>query len=103
MKRAATQSRRDFITKSCAAAGAALAMPYIIPSSALGKDGVVAPSERITLGAIGIGSRGTHVLRAMLQQPDVRCLAVCDLKTVRLKAAKAAADNTNGNFAAVSY
>ncbi len=103
MRKAANLNRRDFIARSCAAAGAALAAPTIIPSSALGKDGVVAPSERIKLGAIGIGGRGTHVLRAMLQQPDVRCVAVCDLKTSRLTAAKGAADKANGNEDCATY
>jgi uncharacterized protein GlcG (DUF336 family) len=35
-------------------AGAALAVPTIIPSSALGLDGAVPPSERIIVGGIGI-------------------------------------------------
>jgi len=42
-------SRRCFM-----AAGAAIAAPYIIPASALGKDGNIAPSNRITIGVIGI-------------------------------------------------
>jgi len=96
-------TRRAFITKGYAAASATLAMPYIIPSSALGKDGVVAPSERIILGAIGIGGRGTACFRAMLDQPDVQCAAVCDLKTGRLNAAKKAADQKNGNSECATY
>jgi hypothetical protein len=35
----------------------ALDFPTIIPSSALGKDGAVAPSERINIGVIGCGRR----------------------------------------------
>lgn len=96
-------TRRGFITRGCAAASATLAMPYIIPSSALGKDGVVAPSERIILGAIGIGGRGSADFRAMLDQPDVQCAAVCDLKAVRLNAAKKAADRKNGNSECATY
>ena len=45
-----TITRRQFLgTTGCALAAAAF--PTIIPASALGKDGSVAPSNRITLGA----------------------------------------------------
>lgn len=49
--------RRDFI-KKMAGAGMALGFPTIIPASALGKDGAVAPSERITFASIGLGTQG---------------------------------------------
>ncbi|MDP6526372.1 MAG: Gfo/Idh/MocA family oxidoreductase [Kiritimatiellia bacterium] len=103
MSKETVLSRRAFITKGCAAAGAALAMPTILSSSAWGKDGVVAPSERIVLGAIGIGGRGSSVFRAMLDQPDITCAAVCDLKTPRLAAAKKAADKRNGDSKCATY
>ena len=35
--------------------------PYIITSSALGKAGSVAPSNRITLGFVGLGQHGTRI------------------------------------------
>lgn len=60
-----------------AAIGAA-AFPHIIPSSALGKDGAVAPSNRITVGIIGTGNQGTNDLRAFLQDDRVQVVAVCD-------------------------
>ena len=44
--------RRQFV-KTMASAGTLLAAPHVIPSTALGKDGAVSPSERITLGGIG--------------------------------------------------
>ena len=71
--------------------------PQLIPGSALGADGVVAPSERITLGGIGIGNRGTYDLGCFLQQPDVQFIAVCDVKATRRKAVKAIADKKYGN------
>ncbi len=46
-------NRRQHITRRTflkSAAGAAAAFPYIVPSSALGNAGSVAPSERITIG-----------------------------------------------------
>ena len=52
--------------KSVAAAGTALFAPTIIPASALGRGGAVAPSERIVLGGIGLGARGEFDLKWML-------------------------------------
>ena len=51
-KKSVHVNRRGFL-KTAAAAGAALAGPYVLSSTVLGKDGAVAPSEKITLGAMG--------------------------------------------------
>ncbi|MEN6336022.1 MAG: twin-arginine translocation signal domain-containing protein, partial [Phycisphaerales bacterium] len=75
-------NRRRFL-KTAAQAGAMFAMPYVIPGTALGKSGSVAPSERIRLGGIGIGSRGTYDLGCFLHEPDVQFVAVCDVKANR--------------------
>ena len=56
-----TLTRRQFLTRGAMAAGA-VALPYYIPASALGRDGAVAPSERIVMGGIGIGGRGSYDL-----------------------------------------
>ncbi len=88
--------RRQFL-KTTAGVGAMLAVPQIIPASALGKDGAVAPSERIVLGGIGIGNRGTYDLGCFLQQPDVQFVAVCDVKEARRTAIKEMADQKYGN------
>lgn len=53
-----SMNRREFI-KNVARAGVAVGFPTIIPASALGKDGAVAPSERITMASIGLGTQGT--------------------------------------------
>jgi len=68
-------SRRNFLRG--AAAGAAF--PYIIPSSALGADGHVAPSNRIVMASIGTGGQGRHDTRALMSLPDVQYVAVCDV------------------------
>lgn len=39
----------------------------------------VAPSERITLGQIGLGSRGFNLLDAFLKHSDCQFVAVCDV------------------------
>jgi len=95
-ERAAHLNRRGFL-KTVVGAGALLAAPYVIPGSALGKDGGVLPSERITLGGIGIGNRGGYDLGCFLQEPDVRFLAICDVKAVRREAVKKLADTKYGN------
>jgi predicted dehydrogenase len=89
-------TRRAFFARS-AGAGAALALPTIIPASALGRDGAVAPSERIVLGAIGIGNRGSYVLGCFLDEADVQFVAICDVKAARREAVKKRADEKYGN------
>jgi predicted dehydrogenase len=84
-------TRRDLLKQS-AAAGAVLAAPWFVPASALGLGGKPAPSGRITLGVIGIGPRCTYDLRAMLQLPDVQCLAICDVQASRREAGKKLVD-----------
>ncbi|MCS7091699.1 MAG: Gfo/Idh/MocA family oxidoreductase [Verrucomicrobiota bacterium] len=68
-----------------------------MPASALGRGGAVAPSERIVMGAIGIGSRGLHVLRWMLPEKDVQFVAVCDVKRAARETAKQTIDQHYGN------
>ena len=69
-------SRRAFL-RSAAAAG--IAFPTIIPGSALGLGGKVAPSNRITLGVIGTGNQGFNDLRSFLKDDRVQIVAVCDV------------------------
>ncbi len=68
-------SRRFFLK---AATGAVL-FPQIIPSSALGLDGNVAPSNRIAMGFIGLGGRGSGGLRTFMACRDAQVVAVCDV------------------------
>jgi hypothetical protein len=78
-------------------------MPQIIPGTALGKNGAVAPSERIVLGGIGIGGRGGYDLGCFLHEPDVQFVAVCDVKANRRKAVKDMADTKYGNQDCATY
>ena len=57
----------------------AAAAPYIITSSALGGADRPAASERITLGCIGLGGRGTVNMETFLGQPEVQIVALCDV------------------------
>ncbi len=87
-------TRRDLLERSVGslAAGALLAAPTFVPSTALGDDKRPAPSGRINLGVIGIGPRGTYDLKAMLNLPDVQCIAICDVQASRRDAAKKLVD-----------
>jgi predicted dehydrogenase len=72
-------NRRKFLRKVTSAAIATTSFSYIVPASALGKGGRVSPSNRITMGFIGVGGMGTNNMRAFLNQPDVQVVAVCDV------------------------
>jgi len=89
-------NRRECL-KTAAAAGAACFMPTIVPARALGRSGAVAPSERIVVGAIGIGSRGDYDLNWMLKEADVQFVAICDARKVRREAVKQKIDKHHGN------
>jgi len=95
-------TRRKFL-KTALQAGAVFAAPQVIPSSVLGRDGTVSPSERIVLGAIGIGNRGTYVLGCFLHYADVQFVAVCDVKAKRREAVKNMADTKYNNKACSTY
>ena len=71
-----TISRREFLTRSAAAAGAALACPAMVPSSVFGAD---APSNRIAMGSIGVGGQGSGNMRGFNGQPGCEVIAVCDV------------------------
>src|SRR5678816_3302808 len=88
MKSASTSSRRQFLTQTASLVGGALAAPLIVPASALGRNGLKPPSERITMGFIGIGGQGgghllggawTYVAGGYAGRKDVQVLAVCDV------------------------
>ncbi|HPM83508.1 MAG TPA: Gfo/Idh/MocA family oxidoreductase [Candidatus Anammoximicrobium sp.] len=95
-------NRRRFL-KTAAQAGAILAMPHVIPATALGQGGRAAPSERIRLGGIGIGNRGSYVLGCFLHEPDVQFVAICDVKASRRQAVKQMADTKYGNQDCAMY
>ncbi len=73
-------SRRQFI----ALAGAAMAMPTIVPSSVFGQ-GKPAPSDRITLGVVGWGWQGPSDAKAFMALKDCQVVAICDLDKQHLE------------------
>jgi hypothetical protein len=101
-QKTADLNRRTFL-KRAVKFGALLAVPQVVPGSVLGLDGTVSPSERIVLGGIGIGNRGTYVLSCFLHYPDVQFVAVCDIKAQRRAAVKSIADTKYGNTDCATY
>ena len=99
---AAFIDRRSFLKQAALAAGA-VAVPTLIPGSALGLNGSVAPSERILVGGIGIGGRGSGDLNWLLPEKDVQFLAVCDAKKSARQAVKRTVDNRYGNTDCATY
>jgi len=88
-------TRRAFLR----AAASAVAVPYMITSSAPGADGTraggkgrTAPSERVNMGFIGLGGQGTghllggawtYVPGGYIARDDVQVVAVCDVRSER--------------------
>ena len=72
-------SRRRFLTHA-AAAGAVLAAPLVVPGRVLGRDGGVAPSNRVALAGIGIHNRGGYVVGCMMDEPVVQFVAIADVR-----------------------
>ena len=52
-------TRRSFIKRTAALGAGAAVFPMIVPASALGLGGATAPSNRLVMGCIGVGSQGT--------------------------------------------
>lgn len=98
METSLTMQRRDFIKGSIRAVSAAtLGFPCLLSASALGKDGKTAPSNRIIMGGIGVGSMGSWDIRHLMAVGDVQVVAVCDVMKHRREKAKKIVDDKHGN------
>jgi predicted dehydrogenase len=95
-------SRRQFLQRAVLAGGA-LAAPCLIPGSALGLNGAVPPSERIVMGGMGVGNRGTGDLHWLLPEKDVQFVAICDAKQAQRQAVKRIVDAKYGNTDCAMY
>lgn len=86
-------SRRAFLRRTATA----LAAPAIVRASALGAAGRPAPSNRLTLGLIGLGSMGLRHVKGFVQEDDCRIVAVCDVDEKRRHEAAAVVNRHYGN------
>jgi predicted dehydrogenase len=98
-----TLTRRTLLKSATGFVTSTIAVPYIVPSSALGGAGTVAPSERLTMGAIGLGGQGMHNLKNFLTCDDLRVVAVCDVDTNHRTTAKQTVDKVYGNGDCAAY
>lgn len=80
------------------AAGASA--PFIVPSRVLGQG---APSNKITVGFIGIGWQGGSNLDGFLSQDDCRVVAVCDVDDKHLEDARRKVNARYGNEDCKTY
>ena len=97
-------SRRKFIgttIKTAAAGSLVISFPTIVPASVFGKN---APSNRINIGAIGVGRISRfHDLPGVWGFDDTRVIAVCDLDSKRLNDAKILVNEHYSNILSQTY
>jgi predicted dehydrogenase len=76
----------------------------VVPARALGEDGAVAPSNRLTFGIIGFGGRCRGALWPWFRGfKEVQVLAICDCWTERRGTAKQEVDKYYGNKDCAEY
>lgn len=100
--RAAT-TRRKFLRSAGVAAGTVAAAPYVITSTALGNASTPPASDRIVMGGIGIGNMGSGDQNAFLGRPDVRYVALCDVRRKWREDAKGRVDAKYGGTDCAAY
>jgi predicted dehydrogenase len=89
MKKRLPLTRREFMFQGAAALGAAVVFPTVLPSTVFGAS---APSNRITMGMIGMGGQMGGHFSGMLNRPGVQVLAVCDVDRTKRENAKVQAE-----------
>lgn len=82
-------SRRDFV-KQAAAAG-------LIASLATQGKGQESKPDRIRCGFIGVGGRGTRLLKSTLKVPEVDVKAICDINVEHLERAQGIVEEAQGS------
>ena len=86
-------SRREFLAGT---AGGVLALPAIVPASVFGAG---APSNRITIGCIGVGGKGSGNMRSFNDNRGAQVVAVCDVDAAhRERAAKSVGLDTKHTY-----
>jgi hypothetical protein len=77
MTKPTSSSRRDFLK---VAGTASIAFPTVITSNALGANGALPASERITVAALGCGGRAGAVISEFLRKKEAQVIAVNDVR-----------------------
>ena len=100
MRKEGLTTRRDFLKGTIAVGGSAFVLPTLVPATVFG---VRAPSNRIVMGAIGVGSQGTGDMQGFLSKQDVQMVAVCDVDKAHRDRAKQIVDERYGNTDCTTY
>jgi predicted dehydrogenase len=100
MRKEGLTTRRDFLKGTITVGGSAFVLPILVPATAFG---VRAPSNRIVMGAIGVGSQGTGDMQGFLSKQDVQMVAVCDVDKAHRDKAKQIVDERYGNTDCTTY
>lgn len=74
-----TINRRSFLKKYGAVTAATLVVPNIIPACVRGKNGHVAPSDRINMAFIGAGNQAGNDVKEFLKDKRVQVTTICDV------------------------
>ena len=88
-----TITRRKLLRRTVSAVAGTISFPYIVSSSALGREGRVAANSRISLGAIGVGGQGTHDMKSLMADARVQVVAVCDVQEKNRNRGRQIVDN----------
>lgn len=96
-------TRRSFLRNAAVCGAVLMGFPYILPSSLLGGDGAVTPSNRITLGLIGTGNINTHHRETFLAEKDTRIVAICDPVADRRESHRDRINQAYGDTACADY
>ncbi len=96
-------TRRSFLKRTAALSAGAAAFPMIVPSSALGLGDSTAPSNRLVMGCIGVGSQGTGNMRGFLRKEQLQVVAVSDVDRSRRAAAQKIVDQSYDDKACAGY
>jgi predicted dehydrogenase len=92
-------NRRDFLRTATIAAVA----PMIVPRHVVARSQATPPSDRITIGHIGVGRMGGGHVRGFLKMPDVRVKAICDIREETLDKTKTAVDQHYGDASCLGF
>ena len=90
-------SRRQFLRLG------ATGLPLVVRASALGADGAVPASDRITVGCIGTGWMGLANVQSFTEEPGAQVVAVCDVDSQHLGAARDLVNKKYGNQDCAEY
>jgi predicted dehydrogenase len=97
-------SRRKFIKSSLGTGILSLTgFPMIVPSNVIGGTSQTSPSDKIVMGAVGVGEMGTGHVRSFMGFDDVQMVGICDVRKEHRERAKSLVDEKYGNKDCKTY